>query len=61
MHPMKDDKKGMEEYQADCDLRCLIEAEKVKRDPKRMKAAMALKAKKMKELKSLGSGGKTEG
>ena len=41
------------EYKAEMDLRTMIEAEKIKKDQKRLKACMARKKKLMKTLDSL--------
>lgn len=41
------------EYKAEMDLRTMIEAEKIKQDPKRMKACMARKKKLYKALMSI--------
>lgn len=45
--------KEMDEYQAECDLRTLIEAEKIKADKKRIAAAMKKKAEMQKALTSI--------
>jgi len=45
-----EEKKRQAEYQAECDLSTLMEAERVKRDGGRMKAAMAMRKKKMEAL-----------
>ena len=41
------------EWRAECDMRSLMEAEKIKADPKRMKAARELAKKKMMEVASV--------
>lgn len=46
--PMSD-----KQYQAQCDLRCLIEAEKIKKDKGRLAAAMKLKKSEMAALAAL--------
>lgn len=43
------------EYQAQSDLQCLIEAEKIKHDKKRFKAAMAKHKEMMAALQDIGS------
>ena len=48
------------EWRAESDLRTLIEAEKIEKDPKRMKAVRALAKKKMMEAASIASEGKDE-
>lgn len=48
------------EWQAECDLRSLMEAEKIEKDPKRMKAAQELAKKKMLEVAAIASEGKDE-
>lgn len=42
--------KSEDDWQADCDLRTLQEAEAIKKDPKRMKRAAALAKKKLIDL-----------
>ena len=41
------------EWRADSDLRTLIEAEKIKRDPKRLRAAMRKRREMQSELKAI--------
>lgn len=41
------------EWRAECDMRSLMEAEKIKADPKRFKAARELAKKKMMEVASI--------
>jgi len=48
------------EWKAECDLRSLMEAEKIEKDPKRMKAAQAMAKKKMLEVAAIASEGKDE-
>lgn len=46
---------GMDkDYQAECDLRTLIDAEKIKKDKKRHAAAMAAHKKAMADMKAVG-------
>lgn len=46
---------GMDkDWQAECDLRCLIDAEKIKRDKKRYTAAMAAHKKMKADLEAVG-------
>ncbi len=47
--------KEEQDWQAENDLRTLIEAEKIKGDPKRLKAAMAKKREMSKDLKNVGT------
>lgn len=47
------DSKSEKEWQAESDLRTLIEAEKIKKDQKRLKAAMQQKRKMKKALESV--------
>lgn len=44
-----------EEWQVEADLRCLLEAEKIEADPKRMAKVRALAQKKMKEVAKVAS------
>lgn len=48
------------EWRAESDLRTLIEAEKIEKDPKRMKAVRDLAKKKMMEVASIASEGMDE-
>lgn len=48
------------EWQAECDLRTLIECEKIEKDPKRLKAAQELAKKRMMEVAAVASEGKDE-
>lgn len=41
------------EWRAECDLRTLMECEKIEKDPKRMKAVRELAKKKMMEVASI--------
>jgi hypothetical protein len=50
---MKSTMETDKDWQAEDDLRCLMHAEEVKRDSKRLKAAMALAKEKMKDLESV--------
>lgn len=45
--------KSDDDWQAECDLRALIDAEKIKADDKRMKRAMAKHAEMMTALKAV--------
>lgn len=45
---------GPKEYQAQCDLRTMIEYQKIMKDAGRRKAAMAARDKEMEALKSAG-------
>ncbi len=45
--------KSEKDWEAQHDLETLIRAEKIKKDPKRLKAAMAMKRKLKKELEGL--------
>ncbi len=49
-----------EEWRVETDLSCLLEAEKIKADPKRMAKVRALAQKKMMEVASIASEGKDE-
>ena len=49
-----------EEWRAEADLHTLLEAEKIKADPKRMAKVRALAQKKMMEVASIASEGKEE-
>ena len=49
--PIKPD----EEWQVEADLRCLLEAEKIEADPKRMAKVRALAQKKMMEVAKVAS------
>lgn len=49
----KDWEKQEQEWQAENDLRTLIDAEKIKRDPKRLKAAMAKRKEMKKDLDAI--------
>ena len=49
-----------EEWRAEADLHTLMEAEKIKADPKRMAKVRALAQKKMMEVASIASEGKEE-
>lgn len=49
-----------EEWRAEADLHTLMEAEKIKADPKRMAKVRALAQKKMMEVASIASEGKDE-
>lgn len=53
-----EEKKRQAEYQAECDLELLLSAEKLKRDPGRMKAAMAMRKKKREALDAVAEGAK---
>ncbi|RYF44307.1 MAG: hypothetical protein EOO27_43695 [Comamonadaceae bacterium] len=44
-----------DEWRAESDMRCLAEAEEVRKDPKRLKAALAKAKEKIAELQSLGA------
>jgi hypothetical protein len=46
---------GHDDYRAHADLHTLIEAEKIKRDPKRLKACMCKKREMHKDLSRVGS------
>lgn len=45
----------MEDWQAESDLRCLMDAEKIEKDPKRCKAAKDLAKKKLLEMAAVAS------
>ncbi len=49
-----------EEWRAEADLHTLMEAEKIKKDPKRMAKVRALAQNKMMEVASIASEGKDE-
>lgn len=49
-----------EEWRVEADLRTLMEAEKIEKDPKRMAKVRALAQKKMMEVASIASEGKDE-
>lgn len=49
-----------EEWQVEADLRCLLEAEKIEADPKRMAKVRALAKKKMMEVAAIASEGQDE-
>lgn len=53
-----EEKKRHAEMQAECDLDLLLAAEKLKRDPGRMKAAMAMRKKKREALDAVAEGAK---
>lgn len=46
---------AVKEYYPESDLSTLVEAEKIKSDPKRLKAAMAVKKERMAALEKVGS------
>lgn len=47
--------KEQEDWQAESDLRCLMDCEKIEKDPKRLKAAKELAKKKMMEVAAVAS------
>lgn len=50
----KEEEAARADYDAECDMKCLLEAAKIKQDPERLNAALVKRAKMMEALNKIG-------